>query len=43
MFMDAMMKVLGGFYHRISRRIVVMTARRGAVGEWGWDLVEAAL
>ena len=43
MVTDAMMKVLVGFHHRISRRISGMIARRGASGEWEWVLVEAAL
>ena len=31
---DTLMKVLEGFHHIISRRIVGITARRGAGGEW---------
>ena len=37
------MKVMGGFYHNIARRIAGMAARRGAGGEWEWDSVEVAL
>ena len=40
---DTMMKLLEGFHHMISRRILGMTARRGAGGEWEWVPVEAAL
>ena len=40
---DTMMKLLEGFHHMISRRILGMTAQRGAGGEWEWVPVEAAL
>ena len=43
MITNTMMKVLEGFHHRVDRWIVEMMARRGDVGEWEWDLVEAAL
>ena len=43
MVTDAMMKVLEGFYHRITRRIEVMTEKKDYGGEWGWASVDAAL
>ena len=41
--MDVTMTVLEGFQHRISRRIVGMTVRRGDGGEWEWVSVDTAL
>ena len=41
--MDAMMMVLEGFHHKISRHIVEMTDIYGDSREWEWDSVEAAL
>ena len=38
-----MMKILGGFYHRISGRISVMTAQTGDGREWEWVSVDVAL
>ena len=32
--MDTIMMILGGFHHRIERRISGMTLRRGNGGEW---------
>ena len=40
---DAMMMILEGFYHRITRRVAGMTAHRGDGREWGWVLVEAVM
>ena len=38
-----MLRVLGGFHHRSDRRITGMTVTRGAVGEWEYPPVMAAL
>ena len=40
---DAMTTVLGGFNHRISRRIVDMTKRRVGGRYWEWALVDAEM
>ena len=37
------MAELQGFYHRIPRRIAVMTARKGSGGECEWSSVDTAL
>ena len=41
--MDAMMMVLEGFHHNISRQIVIMTEIDEDIREWEWDTVDAAL
>ena len=41
--MGAMLKVLEGFHHRLSRRILGMTAQCTMVGELQWPLVAEAL
>ena len=39
----AMLKVLGGFHHRVARRITGMTATCGAGKEWEYPPVVAEL
>ena len=39
----AMVTVLEGFYHRISGRVVGMTASKGESGEWEWASVNVSL
>ena len=41
--MDAMMTMLEIFYHKIARRIAIMTARKGDSGELKWALVDTVL
>ena len=41
--MDAMMMVLEGFHHKISRQTVGMIDRNGDRREWEWESVDAAL
>ena len=43
MVMGAMLKVLEGFHHRLSRRIMGMTAQCTMVGELQWTLGAEAL
>ena len=37
------MTVLEVFCHSITRRIEIMTVRKGESGEWKWSSVDAAL
>ena len=37
------LKVLEGFHHRAARRIMGMTAKRGAGGEWEYPMVVEAM
>ena len=41
--MDAMLKVLEGFYHRLFWRIVGMTSRQVGEGGWEWSSAEVDL
>ena len=41
--MRAMLKVLVGFYHRLARKIMGITARHTTSGEWEWPLLVEAL
>ena len=40
---ESIMTVLYGFHHKVARRIMGMTARRGNSMEWEWASVDAAL
>ena len=42
-FMDAMMKVLEGFYYQINRRITGKTDRHVGEDGWEWPLEEEAI
>ena len=40
MVTDTVMVVIDVFHHRTTRRIEIMTERKGNGGEWEWDLVD---
>ena len=40
MVTDTVMVVIEVFHHRNTRRIEIMTERKGNGGEWEWDLVD---